>query len=140
MTLFLFSIGPLLCWDNTLKSCSLRRKSALARFEYLRRPNPPTLQNAYIIYSPFGALIYIVQLGTCNRCESHRKGKRKKKSHVHACRGSLHSTVLFLEDITKCSAIGMCSLPVHKATSQTPSSSLSEAIDIVFILFFLQYN
>lgn len=99
MTLFLFRLD--LCFAGIiLKSCKIRACSVRL---FTASQTPPPLENAYIIYSLLGALIYIVQLETCKRCESHPKGK---KSHVHACRvfsTISYSLVVVFEDITNVS-------------------------------------
>lgn len=100
MTLFLFSIGSLLCWDNTLQSCSLRRKSALCSVRvFTTSQSTNVTKRIHHLFSFRWADIYC-SAGDLQPLRVSPKRKEKKKIHVHACRGSLHSTVLFLEDIT----------------------------------------
>lgn len=82
-------------------------------------PTPPPLENAYIIYSLFGVLIYIVQLETCNRCESHPKGK-KKATYMRVVWFLQSHTVLCLWRYNQCFAIGMCSPPPQTSNIANP--------------------
>lgn len=114
MTLFLFRLD-LYFAGIILKSCSVFVNPRLLCSNIYCLPTPQPLENAYIIYSPLGALIYIVQLETCNRCESHPKEKKKPRTCVSCVFYNLLQSCVF-EDITNVSQ-SVCAPPLFQTSN-----------------------